>query len=96
MDPKREALEELRRANDEIKKTKEHICGIRGNRPTAKGYTLSFWSPDREAGDLHIRMIANGWKNANYKDHNRWRIKRGDVFIQYSAGKINIYEKTKP
>ena len=94
MDKLHGAVEDLTKANQEIKKKARYSCGMQAPIRKENGiYKTFFLSQDSENGKLHILLVSMGWKNAGYNAEYHWKVMKDDVFISYVEGDIAIYQR---
>lgn len=91
------AIEELRVANQAIRKQYRYPCGLL--RPSAaeglkaSGAQFFFESPDGQNADLYWQLGKLGWGHSFYNAPYHWGLNRNGVYLRYVEGDIYLSEK---
>ena len=89
-----EALAVLARCDKEIKASHRYACGVEHLIEIEEGlYRGFFLSPDYQNGELHAKLLREGFRSGKYEAPYFWRVWHGDVTISYTEGDIAVYVK---
>lgn len=88
------AVWDLQAANKRITKRHKYSCGLEADSIQTRhnGTVRAFFSsPDYQNEELYHDLKSHGYTHSMYEARYYWRVRRGDMFIAYTEGDIDIY-----
>lgn len=89
-----QAIQDLKDANTRVASRHNYFCGLEHDSIKVRdnGSVRAFFhSPDYQRAELYHDLRAHGYTHSMMEADYYWRVRRGDLFIGYTEGDVDIY-----